>query len=49
VAEAFRAVLDGRLEPDAALERLAGLAPFAPFINGFYHGAEGAARIGADP
>ncbi len=27
VAEAFRAVLDGRLEPDAALERLAGLGP----------------------
>ncbi len=49
VAEAFRAVLDGRLEPDAALERLAGLATFAPFINGFYHGAEGAARIDADP
>lgn len=49
VAEAFRAVLDGRLAPDAALERLAGLASFAPFINGFYHGAEGAARIDADP
>ena len=49
VAEAFRAVLDGRLEPDAALERLAGLAPFAPFINGFYRGAEGATRVGADP
>ena len=30
VAEAFRAVLDGRLEPDAALERLAGLATFDP-------------------
>ena len=49
VAETFRAVLDGRLEPDAALERLSGLAAFAPFANGFYHGAEGAARIGADP
>ena len=49
VAEAFRAVLDGRLEPEAALERLAGLAPFAPFINGFYRGAEGATRVGADP
>ncbi len=49
IAEAFRAVLDGRLEPDAALERLAGLAAFAPFVTGFYHGADGAARIGADP
>ena len=49
VAETFRAVLDRRLEPEAALERLAGLAAFAPFVNGFYHGAEGATRIGADP
>lgn len=49
VAEAFRAVLDGRLEPGAALERLAGLATFAPFINGFYRGVEGATRVGADP
>ena len=49
VAEAFRAVLDGRLEPDAALERLAGLAAFAPFVNGFYRGVEGATPIGADP
>ncbi len=49
VAEAFRAVLDGRLEPDAALEKLAGLAAFAPFANGFYHGVEGAAQIDADP
>lgn len=47
VAEAFRAVLDGRLEPDAALERLAGLVVFAPFVNGFYHGVEGATQIGA--
>ncbi|MHA1152375.1 MAG: ubiquinone anaerobic biosynthesis protein UbiV [Alphaproteobacteria bacterium] len=49
VAETFRAVLDGELEPDAALERLTELAAFAPFVHGFYHGAEGAARIGADP
>ena len=49
VAEAFRAVLDGRLEPDAALERLAGLATFAPFVDGYYRGAEGARRVGADP
>jgi hypothetical protein len=48
VAETFRAVLDGRLEPEAALESLAGLAPFAPFVDGFYRGAEGATRIGAD-
>ncbi len=43
------AVLDGRLEADAALERLAGLAPFAPFVNGFYRGAEGATPIDAEP
>jgi collagenase-like PrtC family protease len=48
VAETFRAVLDGRLAPDAALERLAGLAAFAPFVNGFYRGVEGATPIGAD-
>ncbi len=48
IAETFRAVLDSRLEPEAALDRLAGLAAFAPFVNGFYHGAEGARRIGAD-
>ncbi len=49
VAATYRAVLDGDLEAAAALERLAVLAAFAPFSNGFYHGVEGAARIGADP
>lgn len=48
VAETFRAVLDGRLAPDAALEKLAGLTAFAPFVNGFYRGVEGATPIGAD-
>lgn len=48
VAETFRAVLDGHLAPDAALEKLAGLTAFAPFVNGFYRGVEGATPIGAD-
>jgi collagenase-like PrtC family protease len=49
IAEAFRAVLDGQLETEAALEKLAELAAFAPFANGYYHGVAGTARIGADP
>ncbi len=49
VAVAYRAVLDGRLDAGAALARLAELAAFAPFSNGFYRGREGAALIGADP
>jgi collagenase-like PrtC family protease len=48
VAETFRAVLDGRSEPRDANERLAGLAGFAPFANGFYHGREGVALVGGD-
>lgn len=47
VAETFRALLDGRLEPDAGLEKLSGLAPFAPFANGFFHGREGAVEVTA--
>jgi collagenase-like PrtC family protease len=49
VAETYRAVLDGRLEAGAALERLSELADFAPFSNGFYHGKEGARKIGPGP
>jgi hypothetical protein len=46
VAETFRAVLDGRMAGADAHVRLAELAPFAPFANGFFHGREGAAQIG---
>ncbi len=49
VAEAYRAVLDGRLGAGAALARLSELAAFAPFSDGFYRGREGAAPIEADP
>ena len=47
VAETFRAVLDGRTTGEEAGARLAELAPFAPFANGFFHGREGAAQVGA--
>lgn len=42
VAEAFRALLDRRLDARDAWDRLSALAAFAPFSNGFYHGLEGA-------
>lgn len=41
VAGLFRDVLDGRLEPGTATERLAGLVGGAPFCNGYLHGIEG--------
>ncbi len=43
VAEAFRSVLDGREEAEAAAARLEDLVGFAPFAAGFYEGREGAA------
>jgi collagenase-like PrtC family protease len=43
VAEIFRAVLDDSMEVPEATSRLARLADFAPFSNGFYHGVEGVA------
>ncbi len=49
VARIFRTVLDGRIDGTEANVRLAELAPFAPFANGFFHGREGAAWIDADP
>jgi collagenase-like PrtC family protease len=45
VAELFRARLDGRLDADEGLERLADLAGDLPFTNGFYHGREGRSWI----
>lgn len=41
VATVFRAVLDGRQEAAAGLEKLAALVDFAPFSNGFFFGREG--------
>ncbi len=41
VADAFRAVLDRRLEAAEASERLAALNLGAPFSNGFYYGKAG--------
>ena len=45
VAACFRAVLDGCEDAAAAEARLAQIADFAPFSNGFLHGQEGARRI----
>jgi collagenase-like PrtC family protease len=45
VAEVFRAVLDGEQTADDGRRRLASLADFAPFSNGFYHDAEGVALL----
>ena len=49
VAEAFRAVLDGRDDVAAAGARLSELVAFAPFSNGFYHGQEGALLVADEP
>ncbi len=49
VAETFRARLDGRMDAAEGEARLAELVPFAPFCDGFYHGREGAARVGPEP
>ncbi len=45
VTGVFRDVLDGKLTADDGRRRLGELADFAPFSNGFYHGAEGAAML----
>lgn len=45
VAEVFRDVLDVKQTPDNGRRRLQALAGFAPFSNGFYHGAEGVAQV----
>ncbi len=44
VAETFRAVLDGREDPEAATARIEEIAGIAPFAAGFYEGREGATR-----
>lgn len=48
VARLMRAVLDGREEPETAGRRIAELAAFAPCVNGYYHGREGAAFVSAE-
>ncbi len=45
VAEIFRGVIDGALDPAAADGRLADLVDPIPFSNGYYHGVEGAALL----
>ncbi len=47
VARTFRDVLDGREQIGAATARLSRLVPWASFTDGYYHGREGAARVGA--
>lgn len=48
IAGIFRKVLDGRLEPGAADERLGGLVPEANFINGYLHSRAGIASWPSD-
>ena len=45
VAALVRAVANGRAEPATASETLAELVDGVPFSNGFFHGAEGWARL----
>ena len=45
VTGVFRDFLDGKLTVDDGRRRLAELADFAPFANGFYHDAEGVALL----
>ncbi len=46
VANIYREVIDGALEPGAASERLGVLTGGVPFSNGFFHGTEGVAFDG---
>lgn len=48
MARLTRDVLDGRAEPESAAREISRLVRFAPCANGFYHGVEGAARVGRD-
>lgn len=47
VAQVYRDRLDGRMAADEAERRLATLASFASFSDGFFHGQEGARRVSA--
>ena len=48
VADLCRAVLDDEMDGSEATTRLATLAPFAPFSNGFFHAVEGARMVGPE-
>jgi O2-independent ubiquinone biosynthesis protein UbiV len=45
VAALYRAVLEGKKNPDSALDSLRKITGFVPFINGFFHGREGLAWV----
>lgn len=45
IATTWRDLLDGRLEPGAAGERIAALASFAAPANGYFHGQVGAVAV----
>lgn len=45
VARLYRDVLDGRLDPEEALQQLAGLYRSAPLSNGFLHARPGAEQV----
>lgn len=48
IAAVWRDLLDCRLDPDAARERITRLAPFAASANGYFHGRMGAASVASD-
>jgi collagenase-like PrtC family protease len=45
IAQLFRKVLDGKREPDQALQTMRDLCPEFAFSNGFLHGTNGAAYV----
>lgn len=48
IATVWRDLLDGRLDPATARERITALAPFGAPANGYYHGHIGAAAVASD-
>ena len=47
IATLHRAVLDGAVDADEAVEALHAIAGSVPFVNGYLHGREGLAWIAA--
>ena len=45
VAVLYRTVLDGQMESEEAIRRLAGIYPGADFSNGFFHDRPGHERV----
>ena len=45
VAALFRAVLDGKKDPESALPLLRKITGSVPFINGYFHAREGLAWV----